>query len=135
WLATPDVPTVLALVTVGVTLLVTARWLRRTPTPESDYTNRDFLDHSDLVDPKVRCDHLSFNAHLHNRFEGQRFVEVRGEEGCHVAFSYATCKEVMNDHSSFSSNPFPDNRLVALNTMTKADHSRVLRHIHSYYMQ
>lgn len=25
----------------------------------------------------------------------------------------------MNDHASFSSNPFPDGRLVALNTMAK----------------
>ncbi|OLP91746.1 Cytochrome P450 144 [Symbiodinium microadriaticum] len=42
---------------------------------------------------------------------------------------------VMNDHSCFSSNPFPDERLVALNTMSKADHSRVLRYVHKHYTQ
>ena len=28
-------------------------------------------------------------------------------------------RQVMNDHACFSSNPFPDGRLVALNTMSK----------------
>ena len=58
----------------------------------------------------------------------------------------------MSDHASFSSNPFPDGRLVALNTMGKAvlepqatqfhlelasqaDHSRVLRYVHKHYTQ
>ena len=52
----------------------------------------------------------------------------------------------MNDHASFSSNPFPDGRLVALNTMSKAaesetapaaqaDHSRVLRLVQKHYTQ
>ncbi|CAE7430517.1 cyp144 [Symbiodinium natans] len=84
---------------------------------------------------EVRSHHLDFNSFLHRRFAGQRFVEVRGEPGCFVAFSYATCKEVMNDHLCFSSNPFPDDRLVALNTMAKADHSRVLRYVHKHYTQ
>lgn len=87
------------------------------------------------MDPAIRGDHLAFNAHLHGRFAGRRFVPVRGEEGCFVAFEHATCKEVMNDAASFSSNPFPDGRLVALNTMDKADHSRVLRYVHSHYTQ
>lgn len=63
----------------------------------------------------------------------------------------------MNDHASFSSNPFPDGRLVALNTMakdggavalclmgkctmphsnigkSKEDHGRVLRYVHKHY--
>eukprot|EP00933_Yihiella_yeosuensis_P042922 TRINITY_DN37593_c0_g1_i1.p1 TRINITY_DN37593_c0_g1~~TRINITY_DN37593_c0_g1_i1.p1 ORF type:complete len:509 (+),score=83.37 TRINITY_DN37593_c0_g1_i1:80-1606(+) len=99
------------------------------------YSDRAFLHQADLLDPKIRSDHLSFNRHLHQTFEGKRFVPVRGEDGCLIAFSHGVCKEAMNDHSSFSSNPFPDDRLVALNTMTKADHQRVLRYVHSFYMQ
>eukprot|EP00931_Biecheleriopsis_adriatica_P068079 TRINITY_DN42110_c0_g1_i1.p1 TRINITY_DN42110_c0_g1~~TRINITY_DN42110_c0_g1_i1.p1 ORF type:complete len:522 (-),score=117.64 TRINITY_DN42110_c0_g1_i1:20-1561(-) len=101
----------------------------------ASYRDRNFLHHSDLVNPEVRGDHLTFNLHLHSCFAGQRFVPVQDEEGCFVAFTHGTCKEVMNDHSSFSSNPFPDGRLVALNTMSKADHSRVLRFVHSHYAQ
>lgn len=97
------------------------------------YVRRDYVCHHDLVDPRIRADHLAFNAHLHEAFDGHRFVPVQGEDGCFIAFTHATCKEVMNDHVSFSSNPFPDDRLIALNTMAKADHSRVLRYVHSFY--
>ena len=34
--------------------------------------------------------------------------------------------QVMSDHASFSSNPFKDDRLVALNTMSKAPESSSL---------
>mmetsp|Transcript_65545 Transcript_65545/g.166066 ORF Transcript_65545/g.166066 Transcript_65545/m.166066 type:complete len:514 (+) Transcript_65545:79-1620(+) len=99
------------------------------------YVDRDFVTHADLVDPEIRGNHLAFNAHLHARFAGQRFLPVRGEDGCFIAFAHAICKDAMNDGSTFSSNPFPDGRLVALNTMSKADHSRVLRYVHSHYTQ
>lgn len=109
---------------------------RKKPTkPVGSYRDRNYLHHQDLVDPEVRRQHLDFNAFLHESFSRERFLEVSGEPGCFVAFSYATCKEVMNDHSCFSSNPFPDERLVALNTMSKADHSRVLRYVHKHYTQ
>jgi len=97
------------------------------------WRERNSVHQQDLVDPEIRRHHLQFNAHLHSRFTNQRFVQVDGEPGYYVAFSYAACKEVMNDHACFSSNPFPDGRLVALNTMSKADHSRVLRYVHKHY--
>merc|ERR1719265_1189040 len=71
---------------------------------ESHYTKRNFVAHEDLVDPEIRRDHLAFNTHLHHQFAGHRFVPVRGEERCFIAFTHGICKEVMNDHSSFSSN-------------------------------
>jgi len=106
---------------------------RRRRSCASAYTRRDFIAYEDLVDQNIRADHLTFNAHLHHRFKGQRFLPVCGENSCFIAFDYSTCRDIMNDHVSFSSNPFPDNRLVALNTMAKADHSRVLRFVHSHY--
>mmetsp|Transcript_52298 Transcript_52298/g.117355 ORF Transcript_52298/g.117355 Transcript_52298/m.117355 type:complete len:498 (+) Transcript_52298:21-1514(+) len=109
---------------------------RSKPAPDvGPYRDRDFVHHQDLVDPAIRKRHLDFNAHLHSHFSGQRFVQVKAEQGCWIAFSNAACKEVMNDHVSFSSNPFADDRLVALNTMAKADHTRVLRYVHKHYSQ
>eukprot|EP00434_Breviolum_minutum_P015529 symbB.v1.2.013675.t1/scaffold971.1/size148033/3 len=99
----------------------------------SPFRERDYLHLQDLVDPEIRRHHLEFNEHLHSCFGDQRFVQVKGELGYYVAFRYSTCKEVMNDHASFSSNPFPDGRLVALNTMAKEDHGRVLRYVHKHY--
>lgn len=122
-----------AFIAVALWCLLSA--LRRRVVPEVHYEARDRLVLGDLVDPDIRRDHLSFNSYLHRRFKGQRFVQVEGEERCFIAFSHGTCKDVMNDHASFSSNPFPDDRLVALNTMTKADHSRLLRCVHSHYAQ
>mmetsp|Transcript_72037 Transcript_72037/g.206769 ORF Transcript_72037/g.206769 Transcript_72037/m.206769 type:complete len:516 (+) Transcript_72037:70-1617(+) len=130
-----------ALAVTALALLIAAAALRARKPAELEvgaggaYASRDFVTHEDLVDAKIRGNHLAFNAHLHQRFAGQRVIPVRGEEGCYIAFSYAACKDAMNDHTAFSSNPFPDNRLVALNTMAKADHTRVLRYVHSSYRQ
>ncbi|CAJ1346274.1 unnamed protein product [Effrenium voratum] len=125
-----------AFVTFMFFALLFAALCSKTPTRSTPpYRDRDYLHIQDLLNPEVRKHHLDFNAHLHDRFEGKRFVEVRGEPGTFVAFSYATCKEVMSDYASFSSNPFKDDRLVALNTMSKADHARVLKCVHKYYTQ
>mmetsp|Transcript_27339 Transcript_27339/g.78735 ORF Transcript_27339/g.78735 Transcript_27339/m.78735 type:complete len:530 (-) Transcript_27339:105-1694(-) len=97
--------------------------------------DREQITYEDLVDPKVRRNHLAFNEMLHRSFAGQQFVPVSGEDRCYIAFAYATAKAILNDHSTFSSNPFSDDRLVALNTMSKADHARVLRYVHSHYAQ
>lgn len=124
----------LAATLVSLLILLTRRRRRKLVAP-APYSSRDFLVHEDLVDQQVRGDHLAFNAHLRRQFGGEKFVPVRGEDGCFIAFDYATCKEVMSDAAAFSSNPFPDGRLVALNTMSKADHTRVLRYVHGYYTQ
>lgn len=116
-------------------LLIMSCFQKKSAKMPGPYRDRDFLHQQDLVDSEIRRHHLDFNEHLHSRFEGQRFLQVKGEYGCYIAFNYTTCKEVMNDHSSFSSNPFPDGRLVALNTMSKADHTRVLRYVHKHYTQ
>mmetsp|Transcript_32809 Transcript_32809/g.60012 ORF Transcript_32809/g.60012 Transcript_32809/m.60012 type:complete len:527 (+) Transcript_32809:57-1637(+) len=99
------------------------------------YQERQSISHDDLVDPQIRGDHLSYNTHLHKTFAGRRFVSVEGELGCHVAFQYSVCRDILNDHSSFSSNPYPSERLVALNTMDKVDHARVLRYVQGHYVQ
>jgi len=114
-------------------LLVMSWCQQKKPAPPGPYRERDYLHLQDLVDPEIRRHHLEFNEHLHSCFGDQRFVQVKGELGYYVAFRYSTCKEVMNDHASFSSNPFPDGRLVALNTMAKEDHGRVLRYVHKHY--
>eukprot|EP00449_Zooxanthella_nutricula_P010921 CAMPEP_0198518894 /NCGR_PEP_ID=MMETSP1462-20131121/19388_1 /TAXON_ID=1333877 /ORGANISM="Brandtodinium nutriculum, Strain RCC3387" /LENGTH=487 /DNA_ID=CAMNT_0044248491 /DNA_START=1 /DNA_END=1461 /DNA_ORIENTATION=- len=131
-----------ALFAIALSALVAARTVgwrgrqgRSAAAGAAGAAERDHVAYEDLVAPEVRGNHLAFNASLHKRFAGQRFVPVRGEERCFIAFTHATCKEVMNDHATFSSNPFPDDRLVALNTMSKADHARVLRYVHSFYVQ
>lgn len=123
---------------VAVVLLTAALLLqlgrrRRSPSASGAYTERTYVAHEDLVEPAIRRNHLAFNQHLHKTFAGDKVIPVRGEDGCYIAFSYGACKDAMNDHTVFSSNPFPDNRLIALNTMSKADHTRVLRYVHSHY--
>eukprot|EP00913_Durusdinium_trenchii_P000156 g140.t1 len=95
-------------------LLIMSCFQKKSAKMPGPYRDRDFLHQQDLVDSEIRRHHLDFNEHLHSRFEGQRFLQVKGEYGCYIAFNYTTCKEVMNDHSSFSSNPFPDGRLFTL---------------------
>lgn len=112
-----------------------SRYANESEEVKEPYESRDFIALDDLIDPRIRGDHLSFNRHLHKRFGGQRFIPVHGEKGCYLAIKYATVKEAMNDHQTFSSNPFAEDRLVALNTMSKADHSRVLKYVHSHYNQ
>mmetsp|Transcript_20322 Transcript_20322/g.36989 ORF Transcript_20322/g.36989 Transcript_20322/m.36989 type:complete len:535 (-) Transcript_20322:103-1707(-) len=137
-LGIPGGISVLLVLTAITVACVVSAWIfhsSKAPPGDGHYASRDFITHADLVDPEIRRDHLAFNAHLHRRFAGQRFVPVRGEDSCFVAFTHGLCKEVMNDHASFSSNPYSEDRLVALNTMSKADHKRVLHHVHRHYAQ
>mmetsp|Transcript_46469 Transcript_46469/g.132487 ORF Transcript_46469/g.132487 Transcript_46469/m.132487 type:complete len:502 (-) Transcript_46469:57-1562(-) len=132
----PGAAVALGIVTALVAILTVARQRQQLKTSSAaPYDARDYLTHDDLVDSRIRGNHLAFNAHLHQTFSGQQFVPVIGEESCFIAFEHATCREVMKDATSFSSNPFPDGRLVALNTMDKADHTRVLRYVHAHYAQ
>jgi len=135
--STPVAWMVFAITLAGVLVAFMLQWRAGSKTNGAvgNYKDRDYVAHQDLVDPAIRGDHLTFNTHLHNNFAGQRFIPVRGEEGCFLAFTHATCKEAMNDHATFSSNPFAEDRLVALNTLSKADHSRVLRYVHTHYSQ
>lgn len=137
----PGITSALLVLTVVTAICLLSAWIFQSSAAHASksisghYTSRDFITHEDLVDPEIRRDHLAFNAYLHERFAGQRFVPVRGEDGCYVAFAHSTCREVMNDHASFSSNPYSEDRLIALNTMSKADHKRVLQHVHKHYAQ
>lgn len=97
--------------------------------------NRLSLD--DLRDPSIRADHISFNESLLRRFPDHDAIEVDGELGdskVFVVHKHERVMQVISDHASFTSNPWPHKRpIVALNTMDKLDHDRVYRFLKRFY--
>ncbi|KAF4712146.1 hypothetical protein FOZ62_016996 [Perkinsus olseni] len=87
-----------------------------------------------LLNPEVRKNHVEFNRKLHKDFPGQPVIPVLGSEpNFYLVHTMEAAMEVTAKSEYFSSNPWVDGRLVALNTMTKTDHDRVLKTVKRYY--
>ncbi|KAF4662724.1 hypothetical protein FOL47_006076 [Perkinsus chesapeaki] len=113
------------------------------------YTVRRFLsNHSRIEGPKhtkgvpiekllsaeVRKDHVEFNKQLHKDFPGQPVIPVTGSEpNFYLVHTMEAAMEVTAKSEYFSSNPWVDGRLVALNTMNKEDHDRVAKTVKRFY--
>ena len=90
-----------------------------------------------LVDPIVREDHLAFNQELLDKFPSDDAIYVSGApdgSDVYLVHRHERVMEVINDHQTFSSNPWFNRRgLVTLNTMERSEHDRVYRLLKKYY--
>ena len=96
-----------------------------------------FLNQAMLTDPQYRGDGVhAFNERLHRDYPKMPIIKLSGdEEDVFIVHSFAACKKIMADHLNFSSNPFKHDRLIALNTMSRENHDRIIRHIKNGYTQ
>ena len=99
--------------------------------------SQGLLDQSLLLDPQFRGDKVhTFNAWLHSEFPKVSAIKLAGaEDNVFIIHTFAACKQVMGDHVNFSSNPYDHDRLIALNTMSKESHDRIVRFIKNGYTQ
>jgi hypothetical protein len=91
----------------------------------------------DLRNPDIRAHHEEFNIRLVDEFPDKDVIEIDDDLDGHPVFlvhKHEFAMQVIADHASFSSNPWPECRsLVTLNTMEKDDHDRVYRIIRKFY--
>ena len=88
-----------------------------------------------LRDPLWRGDHASIlHGVLHEKFPDTPAIRLEGEErDVFIVHKFEWCKKIMFD-GNFTSNPFPDLRLVALNTMNDSQHNKMIRFIKPGYV-
>lgn len=100
-------------------------------------SERSGISIEDLRDPANREDHIAFNSMLLEKFSDVDAVRIDNElGGCEVylVHKHQRVLEVISDHKSFTSNPWPLTRpLVTLNTMDKTDHDRVYKLLKRFY--
>jgi cytochrome P450 len=106
------------------------------------------VDVEDLLDPAVRRFPHEFNRFLFENFAARGGGAAAGERGAgrlllpvahpsseplFLAFRHADCQDVLAS-SDFSGNPYPDGRLLALNTMDDRElHKRLASALHPFY--
>ncbi len=121
----------------GIALLSAALLLRQKSKLKTQYTNLPTIAWEELLDTENRRHHPAFNRRLLRDYPDAEFIEaVPNHEGSPVLIvhKYKTAVDVIADHQSFTSNPWPDERpLVTLNTMDKVDHDRLYRIIRPFY--
>jgi len=100
---------------------------RATPTPLPT------IDVGFLLDPEVRKNHREFNEEVHQRFPDAGIIRVVGERSCFLVKSRKIILKMVEDENTFSSHPWPDGRIVALNTMQGSKHSRVKALLRPFY--
>lgn len=92
---------------------------------------------ADLTDPAIRSDHINFNKRLMSDFPDDDAIEVDEDLGgypVYLVHKHERVLEVIADHETFTSNPWPGVRtLVTLNTMDKPDHDRIYRILKPFY--
>jgi len=92
--------------------------------------------HADLLDPDLRANHLDWNSRLHH--SGKPIVPVEKRDGecsaspVFLVVGYETAAQLSQD-PRLSSNPYKDDRLIALNTMAPDRHAVVSRLLHRFY--
>ena len=66
--------------------------------------------------------------------KGRGLLKLSGDENdVFLVYGPTACRQIMEDHENFSSNPFQDKRLVALNTMKKTQHDKLIKYVNSGY--
>lgn len=125
----------LAAVVVGATGMV-VMWMRKGPQRRRAVKPTGLtVDH--LRDPSIRENHLAFNEKLLREFPVDDAIELDDTLDGNPVFlvhRHERVMEVISDHMTFSSNPWPTTRsLVTLNTMEKADHDRVFKLLKKFY--
>lgn len=91
----------------------------------------------DLRDPEIRAKHTEFNEMLIRKFPSADAIKVDGDLGgfpVYMVHRHERVTEVINNHETFTSNPWLGSRsIVALNTMEKPEHDRIVRLLKKTY--
>jgi hypothetical protein len=91
------------------------------------------VDAAVLLDPEVRVHHPEFNTKLHELYPQAGIIRVLGERSCFLVKSRQLIVQILRDEKNFSSHPWPDGRIVALNTMKPAQHAVVKGLLSKFY--
>jgi len=86
-----------------------------------------------LLDPEVRKKHPDFNRKLHEMYPDAGVLRVLGEKSCFLVKSRQLVLQILKDESTFSSHPWPDGRIIALNTMEPSKHAIVKKLLINFY--
>eukprot|EP00451_Oxyrrhis_marina_P029130 CAMPEP_0204374768 /NCGR_PEP_ID=MMETSP0469-20131031/48832_1 /ASSEMBLY_ACC=CAM_ASM_000384 /TAXON_ID=2969 /ORGANISM="Oxyrrhis marina" /LENGTH=492 /DNA_ID=CAMNT_0051365377 /DNA_START=7 /DNA_END=1485 /DNA_ORIENTATION=- len=87
----------------------------------------------DLLDPEIRDKHIDWNQQVHSLSRESAALEVGGiEEPTYVVPGYYRVRELLQE-PRMSSNPYADERLIALNTMAKPRHAVVAKLLNRFY--
>ena len=129
-------------------LILTLIWYSTSPPTGSvykpsniPYKDRDYIEYTDLFDPNIRANPHSFNQHIYNNIISKSkeksiqngIIPVRGEKNTFLICKYKQIKEILSNEQVFSSNPFPDDRLIAPNTMNDKEHKIIMKYLAKYY--
>ena len=90
-----------------------------------------------LTNPDIRANHLDFNKSLLKDFPDTDAIKVDDTLGgvpIYLVHRHHSMHQVLSNHEVFTSDPWLGSRpVVALNTMEKPDHDRILRILKKYY--
>jgi len=86
-----------------------------------------------LLDPHWRQDHPGLNEELTRCFPDAGLVRVLGEPSCFLVKSRDLALKILKDDRTFASHPWPDGRIVALNTMGPEKHMAIKGLLSKYY--
>lgn len=113
--------------------LFSVRLDRSNPTTESTILNpKDF--HFDLLSPEFRMFPEVINSHLSANYMN-RLCPVLGESHCYAVCNPTEIRNILKTPQHFSSNPFPDDRLIGLSTTNGSRHDIQLKIIGKYFSQ
>jgi len=83
------------------------------------------IDAAVLLDGQRRKDHPAFNAELEKLYPEAKLIRVHGECSCYLVKAPELVHSILQATSSYASHPWPDGRIIALNTMKPEQHKLV----------
>jgi len=86
-----------------------------------------------LLDTERRKDHPSFNAELEKLYPGVNLIRVHGECSTFLVKSPQLVQSILKDSSTYASHPWPDGRIIALNTMRPEQHKLLKSQLSPFY--
>eukprot|EP01084_Bolivina_argentea_P193469 331912_1 len=105
------------------------------------FENRDYIEYNDLLDKRIRANPHKFNQHIYNNIISKSnnkaikngIIPVRGEKNAFLICKYKQIREILTNEKIYSSNPFPDERLIAPNAMDDKPHRVIMKYLRQYY--
>lgn len=91
------------------------------------------IDRDVLLDVERRRNHPDFNKELEKLYPGANIVRVHGECSTYVVKSPELVQSILKDTSGYASHPWPDGRIIALNTMGPEQHTLVKSMLKPFY--
>eukprot|EP01084_Bolivina_argentea_P159845 278389_1 len=105
------------------------------------FEERDYVEYNDLLDPRIRADPHKFNRHLYDNIISKSedkairsgIIRVCGEKKAFLICKYRPIKDILSNEKVYSSNPFPDERLIAPHAMDDPPHKLIMKYLKKYY--